>query len=174
MKAAYPRRGAGWDLWKQKVVFAAHADSWDFAKDSIFYLRRSTAVRGAKLHFSNMAANTIKTVLKYGGKYNQNKPQTLKLTVANCEVIVFGCINIKDNQSVWNKLGGFGVSHNLIFMMAQQWTWKRRRQVCSWESEFQGGRYSMFNIRYPIFNIQYSISNFQYSMSDITISHLNG
>ena len=129
------------------------ADCWDSAKDSIFYLRRSTAVRRAKLHFSNMAANTIKTLLKYGSKYNQNKPQTLKLTVAKCEVIAFW-LHKYQRQSISLKQPG--------------WLW------CFTQSDFHVG--TAMNMkeketslqlgkripRRAIFNVQYSISNIQY------------
>ena len=159
MKAAYPRRGAGTDLWKQKVVFAAHADSWDFAKDSIFYLRRSTAVRRAKLHFSNMAANTIKTLLKYGSKYNQNKPQTLKLTVAKCEVIAFWLHKYQRQSISLKQPGWLWCFTQSDFHVGTAMNMKEKEKETSLQLGKRVPRMAIFNVQYSISNIQYLIYN---------------
>ena len=63
---------------KAKSCICCGAHSWDSAKDSVFYLRRSTAVRRAKMQFSNMAANIIRTSLKPCKQFSFSVAQTSK------------------------------------------------------------------------------------------------
>ena len=67
-------------LWKQKLVFAGPADSWDSAKDTIFYLRRFTPVRSC-------TSQMWKNLFKFGRKLNENKPLKHCWSRCNCLVL---------------------------------------------------------------------------------------
>ena len=119
------------------------------------------------MHFSNMAANTIKTVLKYGSKYNQNKPQTLKLTVANCEVIVFW-LHKYQRQSISLKQPGWLWSFTQSnFHGGTTMNMKEKEKETSLQLGKRIPRRAIFNVQYSISNIQYSIFNIQYPIFNV-------